>query len=416
MTSQVPALDISPETMSSYIERLGRCGEQPGGGLIRPQYSEAWVDAHAVLTEMMTTAGLEVHQDAVGNIFGTLQGTDDQRVILTGSHIDTVYLGGKYDGALGVLTGIAALDALRSQVGRPRKTLQVVGFCEEEASRFHGNFFGTRAILGLVEDAELDDLVDSDGVSLREAMRIVGLDPARVGEARRRDIDVFLELHIEQGRVLEDAKVDVGVVTEITSLAWQLYTVTGRADHAGTTAMRHRQDAMVAAAEMALAVRQVAEEVGDPAVATTGSWTVRPNGSNIVPAEVVFTVDVRHPDEAVLERMMNDMAKCCGDIAQACDVRLAVETVKREPASPTNSGLRTVLSDAADTCGATWRTLPSGAGHDSQLMARHLPTAMLFVPSRDGRSHSNAEYTTPEDCARAARVLATALHALAYIR
>ncbi len=412
MTAKV-APEISPVTMASYVQRLGQCGEQPEGGLIRPQYSEAWVEACRVLAGMMTDAGLDVHQDPVGDIFGTLRGSDD-RVVLTGSHIDTVYLGGKYDGALGVLAGIAALGALRSQLGQPRKTLQVVGLCEEEASRFHANFFGTRAILGLVEDRELDDLVDPDGITLREAMRSVGLDPARLPEARRSDIDAFLELHIEQGRVLEDMQTDVGVVSTITSLAWQSYTVTGRADHAGTTALRHRQDAMVAAADMALAIRAIAEDVGDPAVATTGRWTVKPNGSNIVPSEVVFTVDLRHPDEAALAQMTKDMAERCHDIAIKRKVQVAVQTVKQEPASPTDAGLRGVVSDAADRCGATWRTLPSGAGHDSQLMARYLPTAMLFVPSVDGRSHSKAEYTSPEDAAQGARVLAAALHTLAY--
>lgn len=414
MSRPVDTPDISSETMASYVERLGRCGEQVNGGLIRPQYGEAWVEAHHVLTELMTGAGLEVHKDAVGNIFGTVHGTDDQRVILTGSHIDTVYLGGKYDGALGVLAGIAALDTLQSQFGRPLKTMQVVGLCEEEASRFHGNFFGTRAILGLVKKAEMDELVDPDGVSLGQAMRTIGLDPARVAEARRNDIDAFLELHIEQGRGLEDANIDIGVVTTITSLAWLDYTVTGRADHAGTTALRHRQDAMVAAAEMALSVRRIAEEVGEPAVATTGRWTIRPNGANIVPAEVVFTVDLRHPDEAVLEQMKDDMAVQCEAIAEARHVRAAVRTVKQEPASPTNPDLQTVLADAADTCNATWRLMNSGAGHDSQLMARHLPTAMLFVPSRDGRSHSAAEHTTAEASAKGARVLAAAMRTLAY--
>jgi allantoate deiminase len=414
MDEQPHHFDVDPQTMARYVGTLGRCGETPEGGLIRYQYDDAWVQAQDVLRELMTEAGLDVHQDTVGNLFGTLAGTRPGDTVLTGSHVDTVRLGGRYDGALGVLGGIAALDALRQQAGQPRRTLQVVALCEEEASRFHANFFGTRAMLGLIDESEFDDLRDDDGVTLGEAMRRLGLDPGRFREARRTDLGTFLELHIEQGRRLYDTGIDIGVVTGITGISWQTITVTGRADHAGTTPMHSRRDAMRGAARMAEAVTRLAEELGDPAVATMGKWSVQPGGSNIVPEQVVFSVDARHPDQTVLDSMAEAIHDRCAAIAAELQLEVSVRTVKQEPPAPTDEVLQQVIADAADAHGASWQRMPSGAGHDSQVMSVYVPTGMIFVPSVDGASHTRTEYTTPEYCALGAAVLAGALHRLAY--
>jgi len=405
---------IDAATMGRYVTELGSRGEQPGGGLLRPQYSEAWVQARDLLADWMRDAGLEVRHDSVGNLFGRLVGRDDRRTILTGSHIDTVRLGGKYDGALGVLTGLAALAALRAQAGTPARSLEVVALCEEEGSRFHASYFGSRAILGLVGGTDFNGLRDEEGVTLAQAMREVGLDPARYRESVRHEIDAFLELHIEQGPVLYEAGTDIGVVTGITALCWQTVTVTGRADHAGTTPMDARRDALQGAARMALEIAAVAQRRGRPAVATIGMWQVRPGGANIVPQQVTFSVDMRHPDDAELAAMVTELRARCDEVAQAEGLGLDTEMIKREAPAPTDPRLQQVLAEAAETCEASWRHMPSGAGHDSQLFARHLPSAMLFVPSVDGRSHSAAEYTPDEACALGARVLATALHRLAY--
>lgn len=405
---------IDAATMGRYVTELGSRGEQPGGGLLRPQYSEAWVQARDLLADWMRDAGLEVRHDSVGNLFGRLVGRDDRRTILTGSHIDTVRLGGKYDGALGVLTGLAALAALRAQAGTPARSLEVVALCEEEGSRFHANYFGSRAILGLLGGTDFNGLRDEEGVTLAQAMREVGLDPARYRESVRHDIDAFLELHIEQGPVLYEAGTDIGVVTGITALCWQTVTVTGRADHAGTTPMDARRDALQGAARMALEIAAVAQRRGRPAVATIGMWQVRPGGANIVPQQVTFSVDMRHPDDAELAAMVTELRARCDEVAQAEGLGLDIEMIKREAPAPTDPRLQQVLAEAAETCEASWRHMPSGAGHDSQLFARHLRSAMLFVPSVDGRSHSAAEHTPDEACALGARVLATALHRLAY--
>jgi allantoate deiminase len=186
------SIHVEPTTMERYVESLGAFGQQMEGGIVRPVYGPAWVQARQQLAAWMREAGLEVYEDAVGNLFGRLRGADEARTILTGSHIDTVKLGGKFDGALGVLAALAALRALREQVGMPRRSLEMVALCEEEGSRFHGNFWGTRAMLGLIKPQEFDSLRDDEGTSIAEAMRAVGLSPERYREAVRDDLDAFI--------------------------------------------------------------------------------------------------------------------------------------------------------------------------------------------------------------------------------
>ncbi len=404
-------LEITAAEMQRLIEGLGSIGEQPGGGIIRPVYSPAWVAAQRQLADWMREAGLQVHTDAVGNLFGRLDG-ESPRTVLTGSHFDTVKLGGRYDGALGVLSALAALRALAHQ-GKPGKSLEVVALCEEEGSRYHSNFWGTRGILGLIEGRELHDLIDDEGVSIADAMRSVGLQPEHYHQAVRNDLDEFVELHIEQGRILYDEQRPLGVVSTITGLYRFLATVEGRTDHAGTTPMDLRRDAFQAAAEMALAMTTIVGRKGRPAVVTTGYWDVQPGAWNIVPGRVRFGVDLRFPDEAVKQRLATEVRAAADEIATRRGVSVSYELVGDVPPCDMDSNVRAAIEGAADELGVPFISMVSGAGHDSQVMATQVPTAMLFVPSHDGRSHSAAEYTTPEDAARGATVLAHALQQLA---
>ena len=413
-TDPTAVVRVDEARLQTLVERLGAIGAQPGGGIIRPLYSPAWRQAQDEVAAMMREAGLSVREDAVGNVFGRLAGDGSGPVLMTGSHVDTVVHGGAYDGALGVLAAIAAVEACAAAGGAPRRTVEVVSLCEEESSRFHSNYFGTRSILGLVEDDEPEQLVDLDGVTLADAARSVGLDPARFGEARREDFDTFLELHIEQGRTLVDSGTEVGVVDVITGFVWLEVAVEGRTDHAGATAMTDRRDALQAAARMVTAAEGVALAEGHPAVVTTGVVRVHPGGANIVPGRVEFTVDARHPDPDVLHRMVSGIREQCEAVAADRGVQVVVRSLKETPPHHLDAGLREVLQRSADACGASRRDLPSGAGHDSQTMGTRVAAAMLFVPSVDGRSHSPAEYSTPQDCARGASVLATALRALAW--
>lgn len=408
-------LHIDPSRLEQYIEMLGTIGLQDGGGIIRPVYSPAWVQARKQLAGWMSAAGLEVREDAIGNLFGRLRGAiDDTRTILTGSHIDTVKLGGRFDGALGILSALIALQALREQAGKPQRSLEMVALCEEEGSRFQAHYWGTRGMLGLVRDGDLQALRDDDGLSIAEAMQAVGLSPQRYREALRQDLDVFLELHIEQGRILYDEQIDIGIVESITGLHRQLVTVLGHADHAGTTPMDLRRDAFQGAALMAIEITRMVEQKGRPAVVTMGKWEVRPGAVNVVPGEVRFSIDLRHPEEATKQELVDAIRATCETIAKQRGLSVSIETTGNSLPAHMDSQLQQVLAQSAQACGATWKFMPSGAGHDSELMARRVPTAMLFVPSVEGRSHSAAEYTRLEDAVRGATVLATALYQLAY--
>ena len=405
------AVHVDEELLGTYVRELGAIGETPDG-MYRFMYDDAWQRARDTLLDWIRDAGLEARVDAVGNVFGRLPGSGDG-VLLTGSHVDTVPSGGRYDGALGVVGGLAALAALR-HVGTPATTLEVVSLCEEESSRYAANFFGTRAMLGLIAPDEPDRLRDRAGTTLAEAMRAAGLDPAAVATAERRDLRAFLELHIEQGRVLADEGTDIGLVEVIPGIAWETVTVRGRQDHAGATPMDLRKDALQAAAQMAREITLAVEQEGRPAVVTTGRWTVEPGQPSIVPGLARFSVDLRHPDLAVRDRLLDQVHRICTEVAQRHGVEVDVVRDKDEEPATMDAGLLDVLRDSAEACGASWRRMPSGAGHDSQLMATRVPTGMLFVPSVEGRSHTPAEYTSPEDCVRGASVLATALHRLAF--
>jgi allantoate deiminase len=407
------SLNVSAAEMKGLIETLGAIGEQPEGGIIRHVYDPAWVAARQQLADWMREAGLTVREDAVGNLFGRLEG-EDPRTVMTGSHVDTVVLGGRYDGALGVLSALAAMRALAALPGRPRRSLEVVALCEEEDSRFHANFWGTRGILGLIDAAELTALTDQSGMTIADAMREVGLDPERFGDATRTDLDSFIELHIEQGRILFDEGQPLGVVETITGLYRFRTTVDGRTDHAGTTPMDLRRDALQAAAQIAQAMTGIVEQAGRPAVLTNGWWDVQPGAWNIVPGRVHFSVDLRHPDEATKQRLAAAVRQRGEEIAAQRGVSIAYEVVSDVLPNTMDAGIKAELQAAAGDCDVPWIPMVSGAGHDSQVMASRIPTAMLFVPSVDGRSQSAAEYTSPEDAARGATVLATALHRLAY--
>lgn len=404
---------VEPAEMQRLIESLGAIGEQPGGGIIRHVYDDAWRAARLQLKTWMAEAGLIITEDAVGNLFGRIEG-DSPRTVLTGSHIDTVVLGGRYDGALGVLSALAAVRLLKAERGRPKKSLEMVALCEEEDSRFHANFWGTRGILGLIEPSELDGLTDLHGVTIAQAMHEAGFPPEKFKNARRDDLDAFVELHIEQGRILFDEHVPLGIVDTITGLYRFKVTVAGRTDHAGTTPMDLRKDALQAAAHIATEMTRVVAEAGRPAVITNGWWDVQPGAWNIVPGLVEFSVDLRHPDEAAKQRLGAQVRQLGERIAAEHGVSISYEMASDILPMDMHAEVKAQLQAAADACGVTWIPMISGAGHDSQVMATGVPTAMLFVPSVEGRSHSAAEYTSPEDAARGVAVLAAALERLAY--
>ncbi|MGH2482786.1 MAG: M20 family metallo-hydrolase, partial [Ktedonobacteraceae bacterium] len=316
---------MNASTLQHFIEVLGAIGQQPEGGIVRPVYSPAWVEAREQLATFMHAAGLDVREDAMGNLFGRLHGSDESHTILTGSHFDTVPLGGKFDGALGILAGIVALQAIHENLGKSRRSLEVVALCEEEGSRFPAHCLGTKGILGRIDPVELDEVRDAQGITIAEAMRAVGLAPERYREAIRTDLAAFFELHIEQGRILFDEGINLGIVTAITGLQHLWITVKGRADHAGTTPMDLRHDALQGAAHMAVEVTHLVEQAGRPAVVTMGKWEVKPGAVNVVPGEVNFSVDVRHPEEQTLQHLSAAIRAQCEAIAQERNLSISIE-------------------------------------------------------------------------------------------
>lgn len=399
--------------LERHIDELGRIGDDAGSGLFRPVYGRAWSNATSTVENWFRMAGLETRRDPMGNVIGGAAGSVPG-VILTGSHIDTVRGAGRYDGALGIHAGLAAVSGLVNAYGRPRRTIEVIALCEEEGSRFPCQFWGTRGILGLIDPAEPDLLVDAAGVSIGDAMRSVGLDPGSIPAAARSDLLAFIELHIEQGPKLDLAGSDIGVPDSITGLRQMEITVTGRQDHAGTTPMDNRCDPLVASAKMAIAINALARRLGSPAVATVGHVEASPGAVNVVPREVRFTVDLRHPDPEAQGRLIKSCLDSVVRIGRRAGVRVEVRQLLDQAPVPLDSALRAVIRSAASREGADVLEFASGAGHDSMIFARHVPTAMVFVPSRDGRSHCPEEWTPLEQVLVGVQVLASTLRHLAY--
>lgn len=400
------------ERLLIELARHGACGET---GVWRTVYSPEWVAAQDQVAAWMAEAGLEVRSDAVGSVWGKLAGSEGGPAIATGSHIDSQTPGGRYDGALGVVAGLIALRTLRGQFGAPRRTLEAVSLCEEEASRFHAtNFWGSRAIVGAIMPDEPEAIRDPDGVSIGEAMRGVGLDPGRIAEARRDDLDTWIEVHIEQGPILEAEGLPVGVVDAITAIRHYVIELTGRSDHAGARPMEGRLDPMAGFAEIVTAVIGVALESGAPAVTTVGRVNVEPNLPSAVPDRVTFTLDSRHPDQRIVDAQHARQEELMREIAERRGLQITWTKPLDLPASPSDPAVVAALEQAAADEGIPFRRMHSGAGHDTQNIARIARTAMVFARSKDGRSHTPEEFTSVEDAVAAIRVLSATLYRLAY--
>jgi allantoate deiminase len=387
------------------LDELYAIGAEPDGGAYRPLYSTAWATAVERVEQWLKDAGLKTRRDAVGNLWGRAEGRDKGKSIVTGSHIDTVRRGGRLDGALGIVAGLTAVEALLQDKGQPRRTLEVVAICEEEGSRFATNFWGSRAIIGAIDKVEAD---------IGAAMRERGLDPARIASAARDDIDTFLELHIEQGAVLESTRTPLAVVSAIVGTAHLEITVTGRPDHAGTTPMELRRDALAGAAAMIQAVESIARSLGQPAVATVGKIGAEPDQINVIPGRVVFTVDLRHSDLGARRALDERIRSLCSTIASERVLGIDIRLLQERPPVPIDAHMRALLWRAAKDSGINAAEMVSGAGHDAQILASRCRVGMLFVPSIGGRSHCPEEATKPEHVELGTKVLRRALELMAY--
>ncbi len=400
--------------IEAYIEKLAEYGAQPDGGIIRPVFSTEWLAAHNQLISWIKEIGFKAYTDGMGNLYGRSAGTEGGSVVVSGSHLDTVKGGGKLDGALGILAALAAIRFLKELYGAPRRSLEVVAFCEEEGSRFSNSYLGSRAITGRLPMAELENSKDENGISVAEAARTCGFNPKRLQNAARKDIGTFLELHIEQGAVLEQKGVALGLVQAITGQQQMRVTFSGRADHAGTTPMDMRADALVAAAEAMVNINRMAKGAGRPAVATVGWIAVEPGARNIVPSRAEFTVDIRHSNPETKAWMVSSVQNILHETASANSVGLEIVRLMDRAPAPMSQDVLAVLESAANELNFSHQPIISGAGHDSQVMVELTPTAMLFIPSKGGRSHSAAEFTPIEQIIPGIATLALAMYKLAY--
>jgi N-carbamoyl-L-amino-acid hydrolase len=410
------AMTIDQARLWNRLEALSRITD-PERPWTRRSFTPRFLEGRDWLAAEFRAAGLETAIDAAGNLIGRLPGSDPAlKPILVGSHSDTVPSGGRYDGILGVLAGLEVAQSLAESGVRLRHTLEIVDFLAEEPSEFGLSCIGSRGLAGALS-AEHLALRRPDGMTLREGIAFVGGRPEELALVVRPagSVAAYVEVHIEQGRVLESEAVPIGIVTDIVGIRRERITVTGRADHAGATPMPLRADALVGASRLIeAAYRRALATARDnqPLVATFGRIEVSPNAANAVPGEAVMTLEVRSGDEAAVKAFGEALVR---------DLRPALEelrlTVTSEPIShvaPTACAqeIRKAIADASASLGLSTRDLPSGAGHDGVFVARTGPVGMIFVPCLDGRSHAPEESITPEQAGDGARVLAQTLRLL----
>ena len=401
---------IDPARLRSRLEALSVFGRPAGagfeGGVSRVAYSDADVAGRKYVTGLMRDAGLVPRIDPAGNIFARREGRDPAAPpILFGSHIDSVPMGGNFDGDLGVLASLEVAEALRGRNHATRHPLEIVVWAHEESATFGRGLAGSRIVAGDLAPGDLDQTWN--GMTRADAIAKIGGAPARIAEAVRDkgSIHAYLELHIEQGGTLERQSIPIGVVQGIVAIDGFEVTIRGFANHAGTTPMAERQDALVAASHLTLAVRQIVTSRPGRQVGTVGHVEVSPNSPNVIPGEVRLSIELRDLDPAALKELGAAIAARAEQIARETRTQIELAPNRHNPPATADARIQDVVAAAADRRGLGAVRMPSGAGHDAQMMARLCPMGMIFVPSLGGISHSPRELTSWEDCARGATVL-----------
>jgi allantoate deiminase len=392
---------IDGERLWRRISELGEIGRQEGGGVTRLSFTDEVRAVKDRVASYMEEAGLSVQEDAAANLIGRREGRDpDAPAVLVGSHVDSVYNGGDFDGPLGVLAGIEVVQTMQEHGVETERPVEVVVFTDEEGARFSFGMIGSRALAGELTPEELERYEDSGGVSIAEAMRAGGLDPGRIGEAARPagSVGAYVELHIEQGRVLENEDLPAGIVTGIAGAVWFRFVLEGETGHAGATPMSLRRDALAAAAEIMGLAEAEASATGTT-VATVGQLDLEPGGINIIPGRVEFSLDLRDIDEGVRDGVERRIREGARELCRRRGVALEVEVLQRIPPAPCSELVMDAAGRAFERLGIRPHALPSGAGHDGMHLAGLCPIGMIFVRSRDGVSHSPEEWSTKEDCA-----------------
>jgi N-carbamoyl-L-amino-acid hydrolase len=405
--SQSP-VRINGARLNEHLKALSEFGKNPQGGVSRVAYSEADRQGREYVMGLMRAAKLDVSVDAAGNLVGRREAANnDDRLppILFGSHIDSVPEGGNYDGDVGSLGAIEVAQTIAENNLMLRHPIEVIIFQNEE-----GGLIGSEAVIGALTDKELD-LVNKSGKTVRDGIKFIGGDVSRLASVKREkgSIAAYLELHIEQGGTLEAEKIDIGVVEGIVGINWWDVTIEGFANHAGTTAMNNRQDALLAAAKFIEAVNRVVTSVPGRQVGTVGRIQALPGAPNVIPGKVVCSLELRDLEAAKIQMLYEKIRVEADGIAKSSRVTFDFKALNANIPAPTDPRVRSIIDNSAKELGLTTKQMPSGAGHDAQDMARIGPVGMIFIPSIGGISHSPKEFSRPRDIENGANVLLMAV-------
>ena len=407
LTPQAPSpLRVNGDRVNAHLRELTQFGRTPEGGTHRLAYSDADLEARQYAIRLMREVKLEVSIDAAGNIIGRRAGSDmTLKPLMIGSHIDSVPAGGSYDGQVGSMGAIEVAQTLAENNVRLRHPLEVVLFQNEE-----GGTIGSAALARGLTEKDLN-IVTNSKKTIREGIKFIGGDTDKLASAVRKkgDLAGYVELHIEQGGILHQEKINIGVVEGIVGVFWWDVTIEGFANHAGTTPMNRRRDALLAAAKYIDAVNRIVTSLPGRQVGTVGKIQAFPGAYNIVPGTVTTSLGLRDLDAAKVQMIFQKIQAEVQQIEAATGTRFDFKQINTSQPAPTDVRFRRVIDDAARQLGLTTKLMPSGAGHDAQEIAHLCPVGMIFVPSRDGISHSPREFSTPEDITNGANVL---LHTL----
>ena len=386
-------LRINIDRLSARIEELAEIGAIAGGGVCRMALTDEDRQGRDLVVKWMHELGLEVTVDQIGNVIGIRAGQESGRPVMTGSHIDTVASGGRYDGNLGVLAGLEVIATLNEAEITTRKPIGVGFFTNEEGARFAPDMMGSGVHQGALELKTMLDVLDNEGARVGDELEKIGY----AGETSTGDFraDSYVELHVEQGPILELEDYEIGAVEGVQGISWNEYRISGTANHAGTTPMRLRHDAGYVAAAISVEARRLANEMGANQIATVGVTKLNPGLINVIAKEALLTIDLRNTDEQKLQEAEQAMKSFIEHICKAEGVTFSSRTLARFEPVTFNKTMVSLVAETASALGFRVKSMPSGAGHDAQMFAPNCPTAMIFVPSRNGISHNVAEYTEP---------------------
>lgn len=407
---------VSYKRLEQNFQRLAMIGNQEGGGITRLAFSDKDWEARELIIELMKQAGLTVRVDGFGNLIGRRNGVcPNQPVVMLGSHIDSVPNGGNYDGVVGVLGAIEALQCLEDTKEIHDHPIEVVVFMAEESSRFGVATLGSKAFCGKLSLEKLEQYKDKDGISLSQAIRQRGLVPEKINKAQYEDpIKAFLELHIEQGKVLETTRKQIGIVTGIAAPTRLKVIITGQADHSGATPMHMRQDALTAAAEVILQVEQLARSVGHQGVVgTTGVIKADPGAINVIPGRVELGIDIRSISLDSKQWVVSELLAAMDRMKKQRNVGIEIITITDEVPVQLSKEMTAVLQEVCSELPYQSMLMPSGAGHDAMHLASFAPTGIVFIPCKEGISHNPAEFASIDDVVAGTEILLSAIREIA---